>query len=270
MGLQMSYATLRWQEPNLPKALTELKKAGWEGWEARAPLDWLGTPRQLLQVCEDAGMPLVVYTASGSPDQRDWAHVERNKRRIEFAAEMGASCFMFMSGPKAETRMGKKEQIEVAAEGAEAWATYAAQYDLELSYHIHTNTLVDSITDWKYYMSRLERTKLCIDVSHAALWGYDPVQAIGDFWPQLNYVHLQDYSSCTQQEAGRYNPVWVDVGQANCLDFPGVLATLVQRGFTGWVTCVPGDDSGPPGEQDPVSQAQRSAGMRSYLYNLGY
>ena len=268
MSLQLGYSTLFWREPDLVAGLAELKQAGWDGWEGRAPLDWLGTPKRLRQICDDTGMPLAVYTASGSPDQRDWAHVERNKRRMDFAAEMGASCFMFMSGPKPEGREPTEDDLKAAAEGAEAWAEYAAEYDQELSYHIHTNTLVDSIADWKRYMNLLDRTKLCIDVSHAALWGYDAAQAITDFWPQLNYVHLQDYSSCTQREPGRYNPVWVDVGQAECLDFAGVLETLAQGGFGGWVTACPG--AVPAGEEDAVSQARRSAGVRAYLRDLGY
>ena len=56
-------------------------------------------------------MPIVVYTASGSPDNRDWEHVERNKRRMDFAAEMGVDCFMFMSGPKPADRGVSEDDI---------------------------------------------------------------------------------------------------------------------------------------------------------------
>ena len=173
MALKMGYATLRWRQPDLAKALPELKKAGWDGWEGRLPLDWLGPPKRLKQVCEDADMPLCVFTASGSPEDSDWEHTERNKRRMDFAAEMGVDCFMFMSGRRPEGRPVERADIERAAEGAEQWAEYAAQYGLELSYHIHTNLLVDSAEDWRLYMSLLDKTRLCIDVSHAELWDYD-------------------------------------------------------------------------------------------------
>ncbi|MDP6175690.1 MAG: TIM barrel protein, partial [Rhodospirillales bacterium] len=174
MALKMSYSTLRWREPDLELALEELKKAGWSGWEGRLPLDWMGPPSRLRQVCDNVDLPMVVFTASGSPDNRDWAHVERNRRRMEYAAEVGADCFMFMSGPKPEGRPVSEGDIKATAEGAEAWAEYAGQFDLEISYHIHTNTLIDSIEDWKHYMGLLDKAKLCIDVSHAQLWGYDP------------------------------------------------------------------------------------------------
>ena len=268
MALKMGYCTLRWREPDLEAALTELKKAGWDGWEGRLPLDWLGTPKQVKQVCDNVGMPLVVYTAVGSPENDDWAHVERNKRRMDFAAEMGVSCFMYMSGPKPKDRAATADDIKRAAAKADEWAEYAGQYGLELSYHIHTNLSVDSAEDWKLYMDNLHRAKLCIDVSHAELWGYDPVQSIVDFWDKINYMHLQDYAECTVREAGRFNPVWVDVGQAECLDFKGVLDTLDARGFSGWVTSCPGEPV--PGGEDPLSEARRSRRMREYVRGLGY
>jgi inosose dehydratase len=211
---------------------------------------------------------MVVFTASGSPDRTDWEHVERNKRRIEYAAAMEADCFMFMSGPKPTARPVDEDDIKAAAEGAEAWADYAAQYDLEVSYHIHTNTLIDSSAHWRQYMSLLERTKLCIDVAHAELWGYDPVQAIRDFGDQLNYIHLQDYSSTSRDENGRYLPVWCDVGDAASLDFGAILEALDEMGFTRWVTSCPGRPI--PGQDDPLSEARRSRHTREYLRHLGY
>ena len=267
MSFKLGYCALRWREPDLEKALTELVNAGWDGWECRLPLDWMGPPRRMKKLCDDIGMPMAVYTASGSPDNREWEHVERNKRRMDFAAEMGVDCFMFMSGGKPQDGATTEEDIKRAAEGAEGWADYAGQYDLELSYHIHSNLLVDSVEEWKLYMSLLDKAKLCIDVSHAELWGYDPVQSIEDFWSQLNYVHLQDYSACTVRQPGNYNPEWVDVGKAECLDFPGLLRTLVDRNFSRWVTACPGD---PPAGDDAVSEARRSTGMREYLRGLGY
>ncbi|MEE2657015.1 MAG: sugar phosphate isomerase/epimerase [Candidatus Latescibacterota bacterium] len=267
MGLSICYSTIRWRNPDLEKALPELKKAGWDGWEGRLPLDWLGPPSRLRRVCEDAEMPMMVYTG-GSPDKRDYEHVERNRRRMEFAAEMGVDCFMFMNGIKPEDREVTDDDIKQAAEGAEAWGEYAAGLGLEISYHIHTNCLVDNIEHWKLYMSLLSKTKLCIDVSHADLWGYDPVASIVDFWSQLNYIHLQDYSSCTRAESGRYEPVWVSVGEAESSDFGAIMKTLDERGFDRVVTCCPGE---PPREgEDPISEAKRSAGMRNYVRSLGY
>jgi sugar phosphate isomerase/epimerase len=125
MALKMSYCTLRWKNPDLEPALEMLKEAGWEGWEGRLPLDWLGPARRVRRICENTGMPMAIYTASGSPEQTDWEHNERNKRRIDYAAELGVDCFMFMSGPKPKGRPVDEDDVKSAAEGAEAWAEYA-------------------------------------------------------------------------------------------------------------------------------------------------
>jgi sugar phosphate isomerase/epimerase len=265
MAFKLAFSTLRWKNPDLERGLEELKKAGWEGWEGRFPLDWLGTPQRLRRICADTGMPFVVYTAGGSPDDRDYENVERNKRRMEFAAEMGADCFMFMNGSKPEGRPVSKDDIKAAAEGAEMWAEYAEPMGLELSYHIHTNLLVDSTEDWQYYMSLLKKAKLCIDVSHAQLWDYDPVQSLRDFRSQLNYVHLQDYSSTSRREDGYYLPVWCDVGAAANVDFPAVRKVLEEIGYNRWVTAVPGEPI-----VDPISEAKRSANTVKYLESIGY
>ncbi len=266
MAFKLAFSTLRWKNPDLERGLAALKAAGWDGWECRLPLDWLGTPQRLRRVCENVGLPLAVYTAGGSPDNRDPENVERNKRRIEFAQEMGCDCLMFMNGPKPDGRPVTQDDLRYAAEGAEMWAEYAAP--LELSYHIHTNLLVDSREDWAFYMSLLDKTKLCIDVSHALLWGYDPAESLRDFRQQLNYVHLQDYSSTSRREDGYYLPVWVDVGYGVGVDFAAVRDVLNEIGYNRWVTSVPGDTI--PGQEDPISEATRSARMVQYLESIGY
>ena len=268
MPFKLGYCALRWKNPDLEGALAVLKKAGWDGWECRLPLDWLGPARRVKKICDNAGMPMAVYTAQGSPETHDWDHVERNRRRIDFAAEMGVDCFMYMSGRKPEGRPVTRVDIARAAEAADRWADYAAQYDLELSYHIHTNLLVDSVEDWKFYMAQLKKAKLCIDVSHAELWGYDPLQSLRDFKTQLNYVHLQDYAVCERDEAGRYMPWWVDVGEAESQDFTAIPAVLKEIGYTRWVTACPGDSVA--GADDAISEATRSASMHAYLKGIGY
>lgn len=268
MGVKICYCALRWRQPDLPGALAALRQAGWEGWEGRLPLDWMGPPSHLRRVCDDAGMPMRVYTASGSPDDRDWENVERNRRRMDFAAEMAADCFMFMNGGKPAGRAVTDDDVRLAAEGAEAWAEYAAQYGLEISYHIHTNLLVDSVDHWKLYMRCLHKARLCIDVSHAQLWGYDPVASLRDLRHQLNYVHLQDYSSCARGADGRYEPRWVSVGEAKAVDFPAVMSALAEIGYDRLVTCCPGEPA--YDGEDAVSEAHRSAAMRRYLRSIGY
>ena len=268
MTFKLGYCTLRWKNPDLEPALETLKKAGWDGWEGRMPLDWLGTPQRVRRICENIDMPLAIFTAAGTPDNRDLDNIELNKRRIDFAAEVGADCFMYMNGSKPEGRVVNDDDLKASAEGAEMWAAYAAQYDLELSYHIHSNLLVDSTEDWKTYMGYLNKAKLCIDVSHAQIWGYDPVESIRDFKDQLNYIHLQDYSSYTQREDGFHDPVWCDVGLAEACDFHAIAGVLEEINYDRWVTGCPGDQQS--GKEDVLSMAESSQSMCDYMRQVGY
>ena len=47
MNGKLGYSTLRWKEPDLEPALETLKESGWDGWEGRLPLDWLGPVSRL-------------------------------------------------------------------------------------------------------------------------------------------------------------------------------------------------------------------------------
>ena len=268
MAFKLGYCALRWKEPDLEPALEALKEAGWDGWECRLPIEWLGTPTRVKKICDNVGMPLACFSARGGAELPDHAHQEMNRRRMDFAGEVGADCFLYMSGRKPEGRDVTQDDIIKSAEAADAWQDYASQYSLELTYHIHTNLMVDSVDDWKVYMANLKKAKLCIDVSHADLWGYDAVESLKDFRSQLNYVHLQDYSDCTVRKPGKYNPSWVAVGEAKCLDFEGCAQVLKDTGWDRWVTSCPG--APPEGGEDAVSEAKRSKKMYEFCRSAGF
>ena len=62
MAFQLGYSSLRWQTPDLPKVLGQMKAAGWEGWELRQSLEFLGSPERVRKICDDAGMPVAVVS----------------------------------------------------------------------------------------------------------------------------------------------------------------------------------------------------------------
>ena len=52
MSFPLAYSALRWQNPKLEQSLVQLREAGWDGWEARQSLDWLGSARRVSQICD--------------------------------------------------------------------------------------------------------------------------------------------------------------------------------------------------------------------------
>ena len=267
MAYRLGYCSLRWRDPELEPALEALNEAGWDGWECRLSLDWLGTPARVRRICNNAGMPLKILAANGTPTDRSRENTEINKRRIDFAAEIEVDCFMFMTGPRPQGEV-TKDDLKAAAEGAEDWAEYARQYNLELSYHIHSCSIVDSLEEWRTYMSCLHKARLCIDVSHAAYWNYDPVESIREFKDQLNYVHLQDWTGPTHFDDGTDKRAWCPVGEGNACDFPAILSVLEEIDYDRWVTGVPGIPE--PGREDALSMARESKSMYRYMRSVGY
>ena len=164
---------------------------------------------------------------------------------------------------KPKNRAVNDGDIAALADVSEEWADYAAQYDLEVCYHIHTNSTMDSIEDWTKYMNLLKKCKLCIDVSHAALWGDDPVESIQRYKDQLIYVHLQDYANYSGGNDTGWQVNWVDVGGGTEIDFPGVMRTLGDIGYNRWVTAC-------PGKLEDRLDEDRMKVNRRYLRQLGY
>ncbi len=252
MAFKLGYSSIRMETPDLERVLAQMRAAGWDGWELRTSLDWLGTPSRVRAISGAAGMPVCCVTGTGISLDGDWAMRERNKRRIDFAAEVEADGFMFMGASRTPGRPSSDDELARLAALSEEFADYARQYHLDVSYHIHTSTTVDSMRELTKLMARLTLCKLCIDVSHAAFWGSDPAEVIRQYRDQLVYVHLQDWKSYR----------FVALGEGDLLNFPAALGALEEIGYERWVVAV-------PGMEDRMPEAMMRVN-REYLRSLGY
>ena len=87
MPVKLAYNTLEWgPTPDLHAMLSDIKEAGWDGWEVRQPLDWLGSAERINDVVEETGVPVAAVCGQGWGFADDRVAIESNKRRIEFAA----------------------------------------------------------------------------------------------------------------------------------------------------------------------------------------
>jgi sugar phosphate isomerase/epimerase len=252
MAFKLAYSSLRWQTPDLEQVLGLMKETGWDGWEVRQSLDWLGSARRVKSISDRMGVPVAVVCGAGIALDNGQEMKERNKRRIDFAAEVEADTFMFMGAGRPYGRPPAEDEIKALADLSDELADYASQYRLDVCYHIHTGTTVDSREEWELLMRLMRRAQLCIDVSHAAFWGYDPAQAIRDFRDRLVYVHLQDYLGYR----------FVELGEGGLLDFAASMKALEEIGYTRWITVCPSQSDRPDGEK-----MRRD---RAYLRRLGY
>ena len=252
MAFKLAYSSLRWQTPDLESVLGLMKETGWDGWEVRQSLDWLGSAKRVKTISDRMGVPVAVVCGAGITLDGNHDMKERNKRRIDFAAEVEADTFMFMGAGRAYGRPATDDEILALADISDELAAYAEQYDLEVCYHIHTGTTVDSREEWEKLMRSMKKASLCIDVSHSAFWNYDPAQSIRDFRDRLVYVHLQDYKGYR----------FVELGEGGLLDFKAAMQALEEIGYDRWVTVCPSQSDRPDEEK-----MRRD---RAYLRELGY
>jgi len=253
MTLRFAYSSLPWKGQNLERNLGHLAAAGWEGWETRESLDELGTPSRILRVCAAAGIEIAAVSGPNAGDSPDGPGHELCKRRIEFAADCGASLYMTKGPGHGAVQPSTDADLDRIAGVYEDLAEHGDRLGVTVAWHPHVNHFVDSDGEWDRFLRRLQRTRLCLDMAHVVLWGFDPAQAARDHAGQIAYVHLHD-------DLGRDNTAG-DLGDGPMFDYGQFLRTLEEVGFDGWVVAVSG------GRRDPLESMKIN---RDYLCGVGF
>ena len=251
MPFPLAYSSLSWKNINLEKNLACLREEGFEGWETRESLDWLGSARRVRNLCSTLNIQVAAVSGPNVTLSTTDPAQEINRRRIEFASDLEVPLFM-TKGPGRLDRPTTDEDLDRMADVYEDLAAYAQPLGVTVTFHPHINHVVDSADEWRRFMPRLSRCRLCLDMSHAVHWGYDPVQAVYDYKDRLVYVHLHDHKN------GRN----VELGEGPMCDYPAFLKALETVGYTGWITIC-------PGATDRTDRKKMQLN-RAYLKRIGY
>jgi sugar phosphate isomerase/epimerase len=253
MSFTFAYSGLQWNNPNLEEKLADLAETGWDGWETRLALDWLGPAKRVKKLCAESGVQVcAVCGPNVTLSTKD--HVQEiNKRRIEYAADLEVPLFM-TKGPGRPDRATTEEDLDRMADVYEDLALYAEPLGVTVTFHPHIGHVVDSSDEWKQFMPRLSACKLCLDMSHAVHWGYDPIQAVHDFKDRIAYIHLHDYDYDKDHT--------VELGEGPMCDYTAFLTALKDIAFTGWIVACPGNS-------DRIDKDKMRIN-RNYLKGLGY
>ena len=251
MKFPLAYSSLRWKTPDLERDLPTLLEAGWEGWEARQSLDWLGSARRVRKICDTVGVRVAaVCGPNATLSSADPAH-EINKRKIEFSSDLECPTFM-TKGPGRLDRPTTDDDLDRMAAVYEDLAAYAEPLGVTVTFHPHINHVVDSADEWARFMPRLDRCLLCLDMSHLVHWGCDPVRSVHDYSDRLAYIHLHDHKD------GRN----VELGEGPMCDYPAFMNALGEVGYKNWITVCPGTTDRPDDEKMRIN--------RAYLKSIGY
>lgn len=253
---RLGYSSITWgPTPDLDLMLGTIADAGWEGIEflGTSP-EWLGTPRRLRGMIDRHGLePVAMFgTLSLGPDAD--LVLERQRRAIEYAAELGCLVFGLLGGQRVDCRLPTEDEFRRLADQAERLIDHAAPHGLTLAYHAHPRCTVESEAEQDRLLAHAERLQVCVDVSVAILEEEDPIAQLRKYRDRLAYVHMKDWARgkfCLMGEGTRG------------LDFRAVRETLNALDYRGWVV----------GELSPYADYDAAEACRAnmtYLRSIGY
>lgn len=251
--LRFAYSTINWGAAcDIPAALADIRNAGWGAVELFGhSLDLLGTPASL--TAELNGLaPATLFAGIELPD----SPIQRTKLRnhIRFASEIGAEAFGLVGGTRLRWRPPAQEEYAGLAALCEDLALFGASLGVTtVSYHPHVACTIETSEEIDVLMRQTRHLKLCLDASHIALVGEDPLTVLDAWWDRLGYIHLKDWGKGKFAELGR---------GTIAIDFSKILDELARRRFEGWVVLEQ--------SQSDVSPLESARINAAYLKGLGY
>src|SRR5205823_5679949 len=101
--------------------------------------------------------------------------LERQRRLIEYAAELGCAIYCFLGGQRVVRRLPTDEEFKRLGEQADTLIDFATPHGLTVAYHAHPRCTVESEAEQDCLLAYTDRLAVCVDVSVAALMEEDAV-----------------------------------------------------------------------------------------------
>lgn len=252
MALRFAYSTINWGEtPDLAQTFAEIRDAGWHAvelfWHS---LDWLGPVPRLLAALGDLRVA-TLFGAVGVPTDR--IQLTKLKNQVDYAAELGAEAFGLVGGNRLRWRPPSDEEYRDLARFCEELAEHGANRGVTVAYHPHAACTIEAAAEIDRLLAETAALTLCLDASHIALVGEDPLAHLRAYRSRTGYVHLKDWAR------GKF----VEMGQGTLgIDFAAILRELEDQQFGGWVVVEQSRS-----DVSPLASARTNAG---FLRHLGY
>ncbi|MBK5291218.1 MAG: TIM barrel protein [Acidobacteriia bacterium] len=252
--------------------LDELSSAGYTGTEL-GPYGYLPTDAALLRL-ELSGRSLALISAFVPlPLKEPNADLAAVSRTGKLLAALGARHMVLADAmwPEREAIAGRvpdsgcrlhKEDWRVVADNIERAVASAAALDLRCVFHHHAGTYIET-PDEIAQLLELTALGLCLDTGHFVYGGGDPVDAVRQYGPRVEYLHFKDVDAarlagCRTQGLGFLDAVRAGVfcplGKG-CVRFPELLKELDKIGYRGWAVVEQDMDPSAAAAQPPLQSA---------------
>jgi inosose dehydratase len=147
-----------------------------------------------------------------------------------------------------------EKEWETLVEGLHRAANICQEYDMQLVYHFHAGTAVETVEEIDRLMSLTDPNlvHLLYDTGHALYGGYDPLELLKKYYDRIPYVHLKDVRSDVLEYVRKENIDFrtsvlkglFTVPGDGCIDFAPIFKELIERNYNGWMIV--------EAEQDPA------------------
>ncbi|MEV0378849.1 TIM barrel protein [Nonomuraea sp. NPDC050643] len=263
-----------------------LSEAGYEGIDS-GPIGYLGTGTELADRLSSNGLLL----AGGWVDLRygDADAYAQGLPALEAALDVFAAAPAGDLAPRPTLACsGSPERFarpggSVPGLASPEWPAYAARVQeatdrcrergFEPVFHHHLGTYVETPDDVERLLE-LTDVQLCLDTGHLLLAGGDPVTALRAWAGRVGHVHIKDGDTKILEQAlsdgvdlrelmGRGGFAQLGEGE---LDLPGVVATLDEIGYEGWIVI---EQDTLPGRRTVAQNVADQAANRRKLKDLG-
>jgi inosose dehydratase len=215
-------------------------------------------------------MPAALRDLGAVLDVFDAAHTGNGLRPKPTLADVGSDLRRSRPGQAATDRsLGFDEATwKKFAEGVEMAVALCRERRYEPTFHHETGTRVEAPWEIEKVLE-LTSIGLCLDTGHLLLGGGNPVQAMRDWRPRINHLHLKDAKRAIVEgiirEAAPVAEIWrrrafCRLGDGD-LDVDGVLAQ-VKDAYAGWIVVeqdVLPDAGGMAAEDQRANRAYLSA-----------
>lgn len=280
MTVHLGINPLTWTNDDLPSlgadtpletCLSEGKTAGFEGFELgnKFPRE----ARVLGPILDNHGLKLVSGWYSGRLLERSVEEeIKEVQAHLMLLRELGANVLVFaeVSGcihgeQQTPVHLRPRFPAECWQEYGDkltAFARYTQQQGVQIAYHHHMGTVIESAQDVDNLMIHTgPEVGLLLDTGHLTFAGVDP-QKVAERWiSRINHVHCKDVRASVLADVKNRKTSFLDavlsgvftVPGDGCVNYPPIMTLLKKQGYKGWLVVEAEQD---PAIAHPVTYAQ--------------
>lgn len=270
--IRYACAPIAWTNDDLPElgsnnsfeqCISEMALAGYEGTEIgnKYPRD----PEVLKSYLEPRGLSVAsawfsLYLTSEPYEVTEEAFIKHR----DFLYEMGAKVIVVSEqGNSIQGKLDKalfkekpvftEEEWKLMIEGLEKLGKLAHEKDMEIVYHHHMGTGVQTTEEIDELMERTNKdnVSLLFDTGHLVVSGENPIEIFKKYEDRIKHIHFKDVRQEITEAVDKDNQCFLDgvrkgmftVPGDGVIDFEPILNLIYQSNYSGWIVV--------EAEQDP-------------------